>query len=150
MTNEAMMNIICDKLAGATTRAALERGGARGRALLDLPYVGSRAILKIRSRWVPTIILENCIKPDGPARCGGIVNISITGQTKSLTRFTGHRWVTCARNFPPQCEHRHTRFCMIGSPRVTCDNGKKREHTARDATNRMRSYDTYSSAPRHK
>ena len=52
MTNEAMMNIVCDKLAGATTWAALEGGDAQGRALLDLPYAGSRAMLKIRSRGV--------------------------------------------------------------------------------------------------
>ena len=50
MTDEAMMNIIHNKLAGATTRTALEGGAAQERALLDLPYKGSRAILKIQNR----------------------------------------------------------------------------------------------------
>ena len=51
MTDEAIMNIVCNKLAGATTRAALEGGDAQGRVLLDLPYEGSRAMLKIQNRW---------------------------------------------------------------------------------------------------
>ena len=46
MTDEAMMNMVCDDLAGGTTKAALKGGGPRGHRLLDLPYVGSKAMLK--------------------------------------------------------------------------------------------------------
>ena len=52
MIDEARMNIVCDKLEGETKEVALEGGGAQGRALLDLPYTGSSAILKIRGKWV--------------------------------------------------------------------------------------------------
>ena len=70
MTNEAMMNIVCDKLACVTTQAALEGGGTQGRALLDLPYVGSRAMLKIQNRWTTSRYLGELYKAcrSGPMR----------------------------------------------------------------------------------
>ena len=52
MSDEATMNIVCDKLAGATTQAALAGGSARGRVLLDLPYTGSKVMLKIRKTYI--------------------------------------------------------------------------------------------------
>ena len=66
MTDEAMMNIICDNLAGATTRAALEGGDAQGRVLLDLPYQGSRAMLKIKNRWVTSRYADELYKARRP------------------------------------------------------------------------------------
>ena len=50
MTDEAKMNIICDKLAGGTTRATLEGGDNQGWALLDLPYAGLRVMLEIKNK----------------------------------------------------------------------------------------------------
>ena len=52
MKDEAKMNIVCDKLTGETTQAALEGGNAQGRVLLDLPYAGSRVMLEIRNKWI--------------------------------------------------------------------------------------------------
>ena len=52
MTDEAKMNIVCDKLVGATTQAAFEEVDAQGRALLDLLYANLRAMLKIRNKWI--------------------------------------------------------------------------------------------------
>ena len=49
MSNEATMNIISDTLAGATTQAFLAGGDTRGIVLLDLPYAGSKAMLKIQN-----------------------------------------------------------------------------------------------------
>ena len=62
MTDEAKMNIVCDKLAGAITRAALEGGGAQGRALLDLPYAGSQAMLKIQNKWITSRYADELYK----------------------------------------------------------------------------------------
>ena len=62
MTNETMMNIIYDKLAGATTRAVLEGGDAQGRVLLDLPYECSRTMLKIRNRWATSRYADELYK----------------------------------------------------------------------------------------
>ena len=52
MTDEAQMNIECDSLAGETTQAVLEGGGAQRSVLLDLTNTGSRAILKIQREWI--------------------------------------------------------------------------------------------------
>ena len=52
ISDEAMKNLIFDKLAGATTQAALAGGSARGRVLLDLPYTGSKAMLKMRNTYI--------------------------------------------------------------------------------------------------
>ena len=51
MTDEAKINIECDKLTGKTTQAALE-GGRLGGVLLDLPYTGSWAVLKTQWKWI--------------------------------------------------------------------------------------------------
>ena len=53
-----MMNIICDKLAGATTQAALAGGNAQGRVLLDLPYAGSKVMLKIKNTYITSRYLD--------------------------------------------------------------------------------------------
>ena len=70
MTDESMMNIICDKLACATNRAALEGGDVQGRVILDPPYEGSQAMLKIRNRWVMSCYADELykVRRSGPMR----------------------------------------------------------------------------------
>ena len=52
MIAEVMMNTVCNKLAGETTQATLEGEGTQGQPLLDLPYVGSKATLEIKNRYI--------------------------------------------------------------------------------------------------
>ena len=62
MTDKTKMNIICDKLAGATTRATLEGGDAQGRVLSDLPYAGLQAMLKIRNKGITSRYADELYK----------------------------------------------------------------------------------------
>ena len=47
MADEAMMNIICDDIATETTAAALRGEAPPPEPVMELPYVGSRAMLRI-------------------------------------------------------------------------------------------------------
>ena len=150
MTDKIKMNIVCDKLVGATTRDALKGGDTQGRVLLDLSYADSRTMLKIRNKWITSRYTDELYKAcqTGPMReyCKKKYNwIDKIYSTRSI----GSQWGAYAGNCHPQCKHIHVRSYTIGSPRVTRDNGRKRGHTAQDATNQMRSCDTYGSAPRH-
>ena len=70
MTDEANMNIKWDKFTGETTQAALEGGGAQGGVLLDLLYVGSRAMLKIQGKLITSRYKDKVYKArrKGPMR----------------------------------------------------------------------------------
>ena len=52
LTDEAQMNIICDEVAGETTKAMLEGGAPPDAIVLEPPYEGSKAMLKAGGRWV--------------------------------------------------------------------------------------------------
>ena len=52
--DEALMNQACDLHAGETTAAILDGGSPPGALLLDLPYEGSKAMLKIKGKWIST------------------------------------------------------------------------------------------------
>ena len=47
MTDEAMMNIICDDIATNTTAAALRGDSPPPQPVMELPYTGSRAMLRL-------------------------------------------------------------------------------------------------------
>ena len=63
-TEEALMNIACNEFAGELTEAAVD--GERGRKaekadtpeLLQPPYQGSKAMLKIKGKWVTSEMKE--------------------------------------------------------------------------------------------
>ena len=146
MTNEAMMNIICDKLAGATTRAALEGGGAQVRALLDLPYVGSPAMLKIRSRWVTSHYSGELYKDprSGPMRECCKQKYNWTDEV-----FDSIHWALVGNVRQKLSTTMRTKTCKIMHdwlPTGHMRQWEKRGHIARDAINLMRSYDTFGSA----
>ena len=55
LSNEAMMNIACDELAGEVTAVALEVGTAHfpnPSEILQMPYQGSKAVLRIGEKWI--------------------------------------------------------------------------------------------------
>ena len=52
LVNEAMMNIACDDIAMETTVAALRGEEPYSDTVMELPYVGSRAILHIKQTWI--------------------------------------------------------------------------------------------------
>ena len=52
LTDEAQMNIICDEVAGDTTKAMLEGGVPPEVIVLEPPYEGSKAMLRAGGRWV--------------------------------------------------------------------------------------------------
>jgi len=46
------MNIECDRHASGTTKAVLEGGQAPSQSVIQLPYKGSRAMLRIGKKWI--------------------------------------------------------------------------------------------------
>ncbi|KAL7554122.1 hypothetical protein ACHAWF_018192 [Thalassiosira exigua] len=52
--DKALMNQACDLLAGETTAAILDEGRPPEAPLLELPYEGSKAMLKIGGKWILT------------------------------------------------------------------------------------------------
>ena len=105
-----MMNSVCDDLAGETTKAALEGGSARRHPLLDLTYVGSKVMLKLRNRYITSRYSDELYKARraGPMReyCRhkytwiddifDLIHWSLVGQVR--------------RDLPP---HQQTQTCKI-------------------------------------
>ena len=52
LTDEAMMNIACDNIARETTAAALRGEELYSDTVMELPYVGLRAMLCIKQTWI--------------------------------------------------------------------------------------------------
>ena len=52
VTDEAMMNTICDDIATNTTAAALRGDALPPEPVMELPYAGSRAMLRIGQTWI--------------------------------------------------------------------------------------------------
>ena len=54
LSNEALMNVACDELAGEVTNIALNNAHQLPAAdeLLRLPYAGSKAVLRIGNKWI--------------------------------------------------------------------------------------------------
>ena len=52
MADKALMNIACDDIATATNAAVLSGSSSPAGPILDLPYAGALAMLKIKQIWI--------------------------------------------------------------------------------------------------
>ena len=52
LTDEAMMNIVCDGIATDTTAATLREEVTYTGTVMELPYAGLRAMLHIKQTWI--------------------------------------------------------------------------------------------------
>ena len=51
-TDEVQINIECDRIASETTQAVLKGGVSPPDPVISLPYAGSKAMFRIRGRWI--------------------------------------------------------------------------------------------------
>ena len=68
--DEAMMNIACDDIATETTAVALRGEEPYSDKVMELPYEGSRAMLRIKQIWITSKYKEEIYKAQrtGPMR----------------------------------------------------------------------------------
>ena len=65
LMDEAMMNIACDDIATETTAVALRGEEPYSDKIMELPYEGSRAMLRIKQTWTPSKKKRKYTKNEG-------------------------------------------------------------------------------------
>ena len=70
LTDEAMMNIVCNDIATDTTAVALRGEEPYPGSVMDLPYAGLRAMLCIKQTWITSKYKAEIFKAwrNGPMR----------------------------------------------------------------------------------